>query len=153
MKHLDFRIIGAIIPQPPSGGCVLKQKSLISITKTRAAAFRRLCVETSLEMVKMNLQQTAAFRRLCVETSVKVWSYAICTAAAFRRLCVETLRLIGLIQQSSQPPSGGCVLKLGKSLHDLWPERQPPSGGCVLKQPIIRKLFAVFCSRLQAAVC
>ena len=35
---------------------------------------------------------------------------------------------------ANQPPSGGCVLKLGgipEEMHKLF---QPPSGGCVLKQ-------------------
>ena len=32
-----------------------------------------------------------------------------------------------------QPPSGGCVLKLGKVGVNNGPLIQPPSGGCVLK--------------------
>ena len=32
--------------------------------------------------------------------------------AAFRRLCVETILENRLSNASSQPPSGGCVLKL-----------------------------------------
>ena len=33
----------------------------------------------------------------------------------------------------SQPPSGGCVLKLNKNWKDFIQYIQPPSGGCVLK--------------------
>ena len=35
------------------------------------------------------------------------------TPAAFRRLCVETIELDMLVLKLSQPPLGGCVLKLG----------------------------------------
>ncbi|EFH22203.1 hypothetical protein NEIPOLOT_02024 [Neisseria polysaccharea ATCC 43768] len=34
----------------------------------------------------------------------------------------------------SQPPSGGCVLKLGSRQQRSHRRTQPPSGGCVLKQ-------------------
>ena len=55
---------------------------------------------------------------------------------------------------ANQPPSGGCVLKLLLEPQCLWQQSQPPSGGCVLKRltndsprrPPIP-------SRLQAAVC
>ena len=54
--------------------------------------------------------------------------------AAFRRLCVETkLPLRALKKPASQPPSGGCVLKLFVFLDRLSIYVQPPSGGCVLK--------------------
>ena len=33
----------------------------------------------------------------------------------------------------AQPPSGGCVLKLGLALGGGLVVHQPPSGGCVLK--------------------
>ena len=32
-----------------------------------------------------------------------------------------------------QPPSGGCVLKLGDGSQGFAVDDQPPSGGCVLK--------------------
>ena len=77
--------------------------------------------------------------------------------AAFGRLCVETpIAKIGMLFLSSQPPSGGCVLKpcTSNALHTkpnpaafgrlcvetkmvsavkLKRLNQPPSGGCVLK--------------------
>ena len=76
----------------------------------------------------------------------------------------------------SQPPSGGCVLKLPKPMRLPVAVVQPPSGGCVLKHITTDKLLrhakpaafrrlcvetsvdsvisATFCSsRLQAAVC
>ena len=34
----------------------------------------------------------------------------------------------------TQPPSGGCVLKLYLSANYTHKSSQPPSGGCVLKQ-------------------
>ena len=36
--------------------------------------------------------------------------------------------------RTEQPPSGGCVLKLGRSKAGTLSLSQPPSGGCVLKQ-------------------
>ena len=36
--------------------------------------------------------------------------------AAFRRLCVETSPAVALAWLVSQPPLGGCVLKLGSGL-------------------------------------
>ena len=58
--------------QPPSGGCVLKQRSLSAcIFLNIAAAFGRLCVETSPKMAKASDDLAAAFGRLCVETFVK----------------------------------------------------------------------------------
>ena len=35
---------------------------------------------------------------------------------------------------ASQPPSGGCVLKLDTNSRNEAIVNQPPSGGCVLKQ-------------------
>ena len=78
--------------QPPSGGCVLKPVALeVMSTHLDAAAFGRLCVETS--------------RVRGVDIAV--------IAAAFGRLCVEThyVRIIFSLN-GLQPPSGGCVLKL-----------------------------------------
>ena len=34
----------------------------------------------------------------------------------------------------TQPPSGGCVLKLNLLTFDADKRTQPPSGGCVLKR-------------------
>ena len=96
-------------------------------------------------------------------------------AAAFRRLCVETVRTFQFVQPAFQPPSGGCVLKQGHivgvkkfngpaAFRRLCVEtfgdgylngkyNQPPSGGCVLKQWLKIKVYGLFRSRLQAAVC
>ena len=55
--------------QPPSGGCVLKpQVAGLSLEKQQAAAFGRLCVETSKERALFASELAAAFGRLCVET-------------------------------------------------------------------------------------
>ena len=56
-------------------------------------------------------------------------------SAAFGRLCVETNFTFRTTSSSlSQPPSGGCVLKLLLPKRQLKKHHQPPSGGCVLKQ-------------------
>ena len=55
----------------------------------------------------------AAFGRLCVETFERNINRIMHLAAAFGRLCVETKIFASLnILRLSQPPSGGCVLKL-----------------------------------------
>ena len=78
--------------QPPSRGCVLKQKvQRLTILSMLAAAFARLCVETLCKQFKINSTEAAAFARLCVETPIS------CSR-------VEPVR--------RQPPSRGCVLKL-----------------------------------------
>ena len=53
----------------------------------------------------------------------------------------------------SQPPSGGCVLKLRQRVRGAALDNQPPSGGCVLKQPLFIPCRLTRPSRLQAAVC
>ena len=55
--------------QPPSGGCVLKQR---------------------LEMHQSNTDPPAAFGRLCVETTFITDGKGRLIPAAFGRLCVET---------------------------------------------------------------
>ena len=77
--------------QPPSGGCVLKQDILTTFLPiSSAATFGWLCVETIL-LLNINWAEVAAtFGWLCVETRIRGCRCAIKT----------------------QPPSGGCVLKL-----------------------------------------
>ena len=53
----------------------------------------------------------AAFRRLCVETSIPIRLAIQVLPAAFRRLCVETFITLDTLNHFPQPPSGGCVLK------------------------------------------
>ena len=100
--------------QPPSGGCVLKPTINDTFTvKGVAAAFGRLCVETSVNtgnapkilpqppsggcvLKRLRAQcldhhlRAAAFGRLCVETPSLLARAIINQAAAFGRLCVET---------------------------------------------------------------
>ena len=58
------------LPQPPSGGCVLKQQRLWYMGPMfRAAAFGRLCVETDYVTIRSAVKSAAAFGRLCVETA------------------------------------------------------------------------------------
>ena len=77
-----------------------------------AAAFGRLCVETSLNTAATLKDAAAAFGRLCVETATGVVALFATGAAAFGRLCVETTAVFAEVTAAnSQPPSGGCVLK------------------------------------------
>ena len=85
--------------QPPSGGCVLKLSEVCqSADNIGAAAFGRLCVETSFMMVMAQAKMAAAFGRLCVETEAQLKEKEA---------------------RSKQPPSGGCVLKLFEVLKIL----------------------------------
>ena len=60
-------------------------------TNEEAAAFGRLCVETSHKRLYFyQFLPAAAFGRLCVETQSSVIRPSIIMAAAFGRLCVET---------------------------------------------------------------
>ena len=54
----------------------------------------------------------AAFGRLCVETTFIHEFGHFELPAAFGRLCVETTLKLSAAQAVTQPPSGGCVLKL-----------------------------------------
>ena len=68
--------------QPPSGGCVLKPRYIIQNPIYRdPAAFRRLCVETSIDTGSLNGIEPAAFRRLCVETICAGRSFGRCAAS------------------------------------------------------------------------
>ena len=136
LKQPFAQVVVTWIFQPPSGGCVLKLR-LICIGRTR---FYQPpsggCVLKLYGQVYIGGQNDpAAFRRLCVETlALKPAFGAINLPAAFRRLCVETSVLPCSAASTTQPPSGGCVLK-----HDLISRAtstlpQPPSGGCVLKR-------------------
>ena len=106
-------LAAALGAQPPSGGCVLKQ-AVPEICGRAAvpAAFGRLCVETLYRSMPYPEPRPAAFRRLCVETVKNRSPIRFDRPAAFRRLRVETLSATSLHQNSPQPPSGGCVLKL-----------------------------------------
>ena len=64
----------------------------------------------------MVVYSPAAFRRLCVETQTMQNLSQMLDPAAFRRLCVETFLENGFECKEFQPPSGGCVLKLGSNL-------------------------------------
>ena len=127
--------------QPPSGGCVLKRDRFTrGMSHLKPAAFRRLCVETVHRCNQHSGRDPAAFRRLCVETQ-KAWN---------KRQCL------------SQPPSGGCVLKLLPDCGYPVSSFQPPSGGCVLKlqrqwrnggrryPAAFRRLCVETCGRLTA---
>ena len=52
----------------------------------------------------------------------------------------------------SQPPSGGCELKLAALLLPVYQAIQPPSGGCELKRRDVRWRYLLKPSRLRAAV-
>ena len=73
-------------------------------------------------------QQPAAFGRLCVETDKTYLGEEGLGPAAFGRLCVETVRCSMQSLILSQPPSGGCVLKLAHLL-GAGVVRQPAAFG------------------------
>ena len=140
------------------------------------AAFRRLCVETSVAHHRFLGKYPAAFRRLCVETNrvqLDVLSPSqppsggcvlkqhkiyitknITPPAAFRRLCVETARAPSLRTMVSQPPSGGCVLKHFGNCRNV--QQATPAAFrrlCVETFWKLQKRATGNPSRLQAAVC
>ena len=142
--------------QPPSGGCVLKLFILVTLVKHFGpAAFRRLCVETALYCPCFPIRRPAAFRRLCVETLQPYIKSDWRCPAAFRRLCVETSdSKTCWMGGSTQPPSGGCVLKLWSQNH-ASPKRQPAAFRrlCVETRRQLPSRRCLWTSRLQAAVC
>ena len=102
------------IYQPPSGGCVLKQKSGNAVTALQVpAAFGRLCVETRISRLLTRWFKGQPPSGGCV------------LKRQVKNACFKPL---------SQPPSGGCVLKLGTAECRQLTTFQPPSGGCVLKR-------------------
>ena len=90
LKHIACLISEGRTPQPPSGGCVLKQPgALVFLDAGKAAAFGRLCVETSLpKLVVFVFMQPPSGGCVLKHQQSK-----------------------GQFCQNGQPPSGGCVLK------------------------------------------
>ena len=144
--------------QPPSGGCVLKQRGGGSLLYAAlAATFGWLCVETPCGCLGIRRSMAATFWWLCVETLLQrpaarcFWQppsggcvlkqrgggsllYAA-LAATFGWLCVETpCPQAAMPCAIRQPPSGGCVLKRYRWARWHYWALQPPSGGCVLKR-------------------
>ena len=77
LKQQQYRFVCRRRHQPPSGGCVLKPRYIIQNPIYRdPAAFRRLCVETSIDTGSLNGIEPAAFRRLCVETAPRYFQPA-----------------------------------------------------------------------------
>ena len=69
-----------------------------------------------LDGARLLREAPAAFGRLCVETNLLQNPLNDQMPAAFGRLCVETASTAGKRPEQSQPPSGGCVLKLKPAL-------------------------------------
>ena len=112
LKHTNAAAAKTATGQPPSGGCVLKQAETEWYDQSKMpAAFGRLCVETQSKCKSRLKPEPAAFGRLCVETSQDGLRAHALTPAAFGRLCVETTPQSTPSPTSTQPPSGGCVLK------------------------------------------
>ena len=113
MKRPDSALAYDARTQPPSGGCVLKQKiGSCGYLFERPAAFGRLCVETRQRLRTRRQQQPQPPSGGCV----------------LKPMFADKRAKINV-----QPPSGGCVLKpiTTQMRKSCW--RQPPSGGCVLK--------------------
>ena len=91
LKHFSTSASIGEVWQPPSGGCVLKLNIKdVSRDDVLAAAFGRLCVETTPLGLAPFKPPAAAFGRLCVETYLVKLGRGKYAAAAFGRLCVET---------------------------------------------------------------
>ena len=133
LKHRVSRFDGYIIQQPPSGGCVLKRCTHQNVlNNASAAAFGRLCVETSEPCSQSSVIRAAAFGRLCVETEGTETEAGEIEAAAFGRLCVETLQL----SQSGFSTEAAAFGRL-----------------CVETKKRLPNLTLIDGSRLRAAVC
>ena len=90
--------------QPPSGGCVLKPSEEIARNLLiNAAAFGRLCVETSLLMAEAVIIPVQPPSGGCVLKPVDalITNFHL-PAAAFGRLCVETTRLIRMVGNANR---------------------------------------------------
>ena len=100
--------------QPPLGGCVLKQPMNDNSPQVVSQPPLGGCVLKLCLIALRSLPNVpAAFRRLCVETAAVIFAGGSAGPAAFRRLCVETgFKGRKKSCRSSQPPLGGCVLKL-----------------------------------------
>ena len=144
MKPHSGHTVGVRMAQPPSGGCVLKQRFRFCIGSgcLNPAAFGRLRVETTVGycvctlpsqppsggcVLKQHLSvpsasccHPAAFGRLRVETSVLSDIHLSVSPAAFGRLRVETNWQHKKKYSPDQPPSGGCVLKLSSLSLISW---------------------------------
>ena len=121
----------------------------------RAAAFARLCVETTQRLSERTKRKQPPSRG-CV---LKLFRIDIASAGFSQppsRGCVlkQTKDTDGLIRYDRQPPSRGCVLKPAGSYLNEPPQPQPPSRGCVLKPLVLSAIITVQPrSRLRAAVC
>ena len=80
-----------VMPQPPSGGCVLKRKyAIYRHYKGGPAAFRRLCVETSIGVDAIDPYDQPPSGGCVLKPDSLLRSMFFTLPAAFRRLCVET---------------------------------------------------------------
>ena len=83
-----------IIMQPPSGGCVLKQKyKPLLLTKHNAATFGWLCVETEEEIQSMNEPKQPPSGGCVLKHRPGNTTSHRCAAATFGWLCVETFQI------------------------------------------------------------
>ena len=144
--------------QPPSGGCVLKPTLDYTFAyNSQAAAFGRLCVETSITNVDGSLMCGSRLRAavcwngqalasgelrggsrlraaVCWNSAPSKCHHGEEKAAAFGRLCVETATQKAMKKNliGSRLRAAVCwnYFITALTLHVQW---QPPSGGCVLK--------------------
>ena len=133
LKQRIQRQRNAGISQPPSGGCVLKHHGSETIRIDGGQPPSGGCVlKRIIEcLCKINVLP-AAFRRLCVETCLKKPFDINHVPAAFRRLCVETtLESFGIVPTAPAAFRRLCVETV-----------------CCIELGKLRET-----SRLQAAVC
>ena len=122
LKLFDLAFVDCLGYQPPSGGCVLKPIAANAQINFFCQPPSGGCVLKPCAPVYLNRGSLtpAAFGRLCVETQELINKIASGEPAAFGRLCVETIDLFKSAMNLTQPPSGGCVLKLQKA----WTQRE-----------------------------
>ena len=100
--------------QPPSGGCVLKQTNIQPNPQHERQPPSGGCVllKPAVVVGSNGAQSAAAFRRLCVETSAISGSKFSWNEQPPSGGCVlKPSVVVGSNGAQSQPPSGGCVLK------------------------------------------
>ena len=93
LKQRHPPLTPSLCKQPPSGGCVLKPELEVSQKRTAlAAAFGRLCVETDKTAFAGDTYGEQPPSGGCVlKPRPGVVAIPVIWAAAFGRLCVETL--------------------------------------------------------------
>ena len=141
--------------QPPSGGCVLKPTSSNWDGVNTRQPPSGGCVLKPNDQTGFNrLSLAAAFGRLCVETSAWARSRMGSTQPPSGGCVLKPTTPHPPEHDRAQPPSGGCVLKLSMVAATFKAAIAAAFGRlCVETGPATSLNCTVPCSRLRAAVC